>query len=188
MRESMRGATRGWLWLFLVLAGLGLCGCGSGSDGSPDSPSQAVKTGFFLDSAVDGLEYRTPTRHGFTDAAGRFQYLEGETVSFFLGDVELGSSPGMNEVTPVDLVPGALDESDGRVTNICRLLLTLDQDGDPGNGIRITGDMRNGLMGRDLVLDDDVEGFGNQPAVLDLLEDPQCLIEVEPVFGSRSDF
>jgi hypothetical protein len=41
-------------------------------------------------------------------------------------------------VTPVSIVDGATDATDPVVKNIIRLLVTLDSDGDPSNGIDVT--------------------------------------------------
>ncbi|MCH6551686.1 MAG: peptide-methionine (S)-S-oxide reductase [Planctomycetes bacterium] len=45
----------------------------------------------FLDSPVGGIEYETPTHSGITDADGHYDYEPGETVTFSLGDIVLGS-------------------------------------------------------------------------------------------------
>ena len=66
---------------------------------------------------------------GITDGAGTFMYHEGESITFLVGDIMLGSAPGNFIMTPIDLVPGAVDETHPTVTNICRLLQSLDQDG-----------------------------------------------------------
>ncbi len=57
----------------------------------------------------------------------------------------LGTTGAKYVVTPVDLVEGAQDELDPAVTNITRLLITLDQDNDPGNGITIGAQMSAAL-------------------------------------------
>ncbi|NLN38371.1 MAG: hypothetical protein GX155_02100 [Smithella sp.] len=94
--------------------------------------------GVFMDSAVGGIGYATPTYKGVTKADGVFEYKAGETVTFFVGELQLGSTAGKPVVTPLDLVPDAKDATDQRVTNICVLLQTLDQDANPTNGIMIT--------------------------------------------------
>ena len=47
------------------------------------------------------------------------------------------SSAGKATVTPLDIVSGASSVADQRVSNIGRLLQTLDEDGDLNNGIKI---------------------------------------------------
>ena len=67
---------------------------------------------------------------------GEYDYLEGETVTFFIGDLDFPSVAAASVVTPLDMA-GTDDTADTTVVNIIRLLQTLDEDGDPGNGISI---------------------------------------------------
>jgi hypothetical protein len=92
----------------------------------------------FVDSPVAGLHYETPTYSGTTNSAGEYNYLPGETVTFSVGGITFGSSLAGPVVSPLSLVSGATDPTDPVVTNIVRLLLTLDDDGDPNNGITIS--------------------------------------------------
>ena len=107
-------------------------------------------TGQFIDSPVAGLRYETSTLEGVTDSAGRFEYREGEVVSFYLGNLLLGSTAGRETLSPFDLVPGAepltgaalinawqRDESLQEVARIATILQSFDRDQNPGNGIDI---------------------------------------------------
>lgn len=96
------------------------------------------KAGVFSDSAVQGLTYETPVRRGVTGADGSYFYVPGEPISFYAGEVLVGSTRGKAAITPLDLASGATGSSDPRVINICRFLQTLDNDGDPANGIVIS--------------------------------------------------
>lgn len=93
--------------------------------------------GVFVDSPVGGISYATPTCKGITKADGVFEYRKGETVTFSIGELKLGSTAGKPVISPLDIVPDAKDAADQRVVNISVLLQTLDQDGDPANGILI---------------------------------------------------
>lgn len=106
------------------------------STSSSQSSMAAAQTGVFLDSPVGGIDYRTETLSGTTNAQGEYDYVEGETVTFSIGDLELPSAPATGTVTPLDLA-GSDDTSNATVVNIVRLLQTLDEDGDPDNGITI---------------------------------------------------
>jgi len=119
--------------LLLVLISITLVACGGGSGGSVNTVQ-----GQFVDSIVIGLRYETPTTSGFTDGQGRFNYRAGETVRFFVGDVFIGEAVGQAIITPVELVAGAVDESNTQVLNIVIFLQSVDDDGDESNGIRIT--------------------------------------------------
>jgi len=121
-------------------------GGGSGSNSSTSSPT-VVMTGVFIDSPVSGLNYQTETRTGITNAAGEYQYLLNQSVTFSIGDIRLGTTTAGTVVTPLLLVDGALDTSDPRVLNIVRLLMTLDIDDNPDNGIEISSLARNASTG-----------------------------------------
>jgi uncharacterized protein len=103
--------------------------------------------GFFYDSPVQGLEYKTQTISGITNEKGGFEYGQGETVTFSIGGMVLGSAPGSDRVTPADLVIEVGGEvkkiRNQKVTNIARFLQSLDKDGDIENGIIITDETRN---------------------------------------------
>jgi len=112
-----------------------LFGCGGGGGGNTTVP--ATSTGVFLDSPVINIGYRTETLKGVTNALGEYEYLPGETVIFFIGDLDFPAVTATDRVTPLD-VAGTQDTANSKVINMIRLLQTLDQDGDPSNGITIT--------------------------------------------------
>ena len=127
-------AARGWRRRFSICCAL-ILGClAPGCDDSDDGP---VREGAFLDSAVAGLEYRTATLGGVTDARGAFQYREGEWVAFSVGDMELGQAKGRPVVTPRDLTIAGDHQPRPVTANICVFLQTLDADRNPRNGIDI---------------------------------------------------
>lgn len=111
------------------------CGGGGGGGGAGSSNTQQ---GYFIDSAVSGLAYSSASHSGTTDANGGFDYEPGETVTFSIGGITIGSAVAASTLTPISLVPGAVDESHPTVVNITRFLLTLDDDGNPDNGILIS--------------------------------------------------
>jgi para-nitrobenzyl esterase len=102
------------------------------------SNAPAPLAGVFIDGPVTGIAYQTLTLKGTTDKAGTFKYRDGEKVTFSVGGVVLGSAVGKPILTPLDIVDGAKDTADQRVVNISVLLQTLDQDGNPENGIIIS--------------------------------------------------
>jgi hypothetical protein len=137
--------------LFLIVA----CGGGGSSSSSTPSDNQVVSdeinspsteeiandtlddevvvvpitTGVFIDAPVEGLYYETETLSGLTNSDGEFQYRSGETVSFMLGDIELGSVEGEVMITPLTLVGDTdINNPSIRAVNIARLLQTLDSD------------------------------------------------------------
>jgi hypothetical protein len=91
------------------------------------TPSSA-QTGTFGSPATAGVEYASGSLAGVTDANGQFQYIEGETVQFSIGDIALGAPvKGKPSVSPGDL---AAQSSAGAAAaiNIARLLHSLDAD------------------------------------------------------------
>ena len=119
-----------------LAAAAALTACGGGGGGAASS---STKVATFIDSPVAGLTFQSPSRSGLTDRNGNFPYTPGETVTFSIGNMVLGSvTVTGNKVTPLQIVPNAASASDPRVTRILRTLQTLDSDGDLNNGIQIT--------------------------------------------------
>ena len=123
--------------LVLSLMTFTLLSCGGG--GGSSAPQTA--TGQFVDTVVQGIDFESGGQTGTTDANGTFTYEVGQQVTFSLGGVVLGSAQGAALVSPVDLVSNG-SPSNSKVKNIVRFLLTVDDDGDPGNGIQVTAQVR----------------------------------------------
>lgn len=120
-----------------------------------DDPPGALRTGTFGGGAYP-LRYESKTQSGMTDASGAFTYREGEQVSFYVGGTRLGSAVGAAALTIFDLTGSApatdgvivlqqLDEPSSttrpffRAVNAWTFLMALDVDGNPTNGIDLTG-------------------------------------------------
>ena len=102
---------------------------GGGSSDPNDNPRNGlviIVDGQLVDGPVEGVQFRSGSLQGATGPNGEFQFIEGGTVQFFIGDIALGSAvPGKTFMTPLDLVPdGDLDTP--AVINIARLLQSLD--------------------------------------------------------------
>jgi hypothetical protein len=130
----------------LVLSSLLITACGGGSSSSgrsspqtPDNPPAQSQTGYFIDGPVKGANYRR-TALGelfITPVDGSFNYLVGETLSFSLGNIPLGQiqpMPNVKFTTPRALAQGDEDLA----ISITRLLMTLDSDQNPDNGIELS--------------------------------------------------
>lgn len=113
------------LMISVLAAGmLTLTGCGSSSDGGGTTPT--TTTSQFIDSAVQGLGYNcSPSdTSGLTDSTGHFDYVAGDTCTFKVGTVTLGSAQPAGDIfTPRDLTT-----VEPNLTNILRFLQTLDSD------------------------------------------------------------
>jgi len=121
------------LKLLLITATLyGLTACGGGGSDDP-----TILEGYFKDTGAGGVEYQAGGITSVTDEKGRFMYESGDSVTFSVGNVVLGTTKGKSVVTPVDFVNGGSSDSI-RVQNIVRFLLMLDGDNIPDNGIAIS--------------------------------------------------
>ena len=152
-------------WTLLVSISfcfLSACGGGGGGDSSASSPgtgsgttppatgtptptptppatggtTPTVLTGLFLDSAVVNIKYKTATQSGTTNERGQFNYVAGEAVTFSVGAVTLPPTPAAATITPMSLA-NTTDMGNNTVLNLLVFLQSLDDDGIPGNGIKI---------------------------------------------------
>ena len=127
----------------LALAGL-LSACGGSDNDSVKHnppPSSATQIGVLTDGPVTGVKYLRASSsgdsiEGITNDKGEFEYAEGDTVRFLIGDVQLGEAiEAKARITPLDLA-----ESENARTNLMVLLQSLDSDGDHSNGIEISAE------------------------------------------------
>lgn len=160
--------------LVMATLALALAGCGGNSKSEPEQPTSGVLQA----GKVLGVSYRTPTQAGTTDASGTFRYLAGETVTFSIGAIELGSAPGAPAITPFTLagltpptteltLRRELDRASREATpftravNIQYLLLSLDEDHNPANGLDV-GAQAGALANASLDLDLRVQEFAGK--------------------------
>ncbi|KPA08864.1 Peptidase S45, penicillin amidase [Candidatus Magnetomorum sp. HK-1] len=106
-----------------------------------------VLSGQFVDSPVQGLSYKTDSQQGLTDENGTFKYLDGESITFSIGNITIGDTvPAKGSMNPIDLVPDAVNLSHPRALNIVRFLQTLDGQGTTEDGIQIPESVRQNAM------------------------------------------
>ncbi len=124
-----------------------LVACGGGSDSSssndtldntpePVIPAPQLFTGQFIDAAVEGLNYRTATQSGITNAEGAFSFAANEKVTFSIGGITFPEVDAQAIITPLELFE-TTDINHQAVVNMLRLLQSLDDDGVLDNGIKI---------------------------------------------------
>ncbi|CAA0117970.1 hypothetical protein [Zhongshania aliphaticivorans] len=157
--------------IFLVTA----CGGGSGgsSGGGSGTPSDSLK-GIFTDSPVYGVKYQTDSLQGLTNALGEFDYREGESIVFSIGDLQFPSISASQQITPTDLAQGSSEVR----TNILQLLQSLDDDNNPDNGISISAEAENAF--KDSTLDLESADFDSEAqAILDTIGDGIQLVSEE---------
>lgn len=125
-------------------------GSGGGGDTGGGTPG-VLAEGFFVDAAVAGLSYSTSSNiTGVTDAAGRYKYRDGDTVTFSIGGLTLGTVVGQGVVTPVTVAQAIAANSSGAdaetiAVNLLVLLQSLDANGDPDDGIAFTTEIREAV-------------------------------------------
>ncbi len=153
------------------------------------------REGRFVDSAVQGLTYISGGFTGVTDADGTFFYEKGQTVTFKLGNIVLGSAstvlqldvktleeaPEILTLTPRELIPAAESDRDPQVTNILRFLQTLDDDYNPDNGILLSESVREKAKNYndvDFSLNTDEFEAETEPVIADLLGKDREMVSV----------
>jgi hypothetical protein len=105
-----------------------MVGCGSLSDGVVDEENLGVA--YYVDSAVEGVEYQCGNApKGTTNNKGKIIFEKGKGCKLYIGDKllrEISSSALIDNITLVE-----------RNDDNIQFLQTLDNDGDANNGIRI---------------------------------------------------
>jgi len=117
-----------------------ICSCADDKNNNDtDSNIPAISfilKGQFIDTYVQGLKYRTCTQTGITDNRGYFNYKQGETIEFSIGNTKIGTCIAKQILTPMDMA-NATEITNTKVLNISRLLQSLDLDGNLDNGIQL---------------------------------------------------
>jgi hypothetical protein len=126
-----------------------LAGCGS-NDHDAAAPVNPAITGVFLDAVVENLDYVAGAApKATTTAKGEYTCYAGDTVTFSLGGIALGSTLCGPTVTPLELARVS-DIKDAKVINRLLTLQLLDDDSDPSNGIKLTSDIKTALAAKTL--------------------------------------
>jgi hypothetical protein len=128
------------LTLLASVAALYACGGGGGSsdpvanNNTGTTTSTGSASGILTDAAIQGVSYATSSGvTGVTGANGSYNYNPGDTVTFKLGAVTLGSVTANGIISPIDLAGGDAV----KFKNLLVLVQSLDSDGNPANGISI---------------------------------------------------
>jgi YHS domain-containing protein len=114
----------------LVLgAAWSLVGCGGGSS-DPETVTKVI-----VDDPIVGLGYRCSSSDEMkkTNAKGEFTCNVGDSVTFYIGQYEIGSTNTSNGSADTMRIADLLDEDgDAAVTDIRQVLQTIDKDGTDG--------------------------------------------------------
>ncbi len=117
---------------------------GSAGSGSGDTPTttpittdEVITDAWDLPFAIEGITYtRADGTTGTTTADGQITCTEGESIIFSIGSIILGTVECSDNITIEDIA-GVDNPTDDEAVQLTLLLLSLDNDNDPNNGINI---------------------------------------------------
>jgi hypothetical protein len=171
MKSTRIGNDWALFWCLSLIAAALLGACGDDDTTAPGGGGGGIlPAASFIDCRVEGLGYATATATGFTDENGEFVCTLGDSVVFYVGDIEIGSGVAGPYMNPIEIAY-AIDIYDYRATNIARFLQTIDDDGAPANGIEITAAVRSAAAGRSLDFDQSPNDFGDDTNVQQIISD-----------------
>lgn len=143
--------------LALAISAILVTACNSDNDdkSTPPAPTPVVKTGVLVDAAVTGVSFDSGSQKGTTDANGQFKYIADETVSFKLGNINLGNAKASTTLLLKALNNGVNAQGNLSDTTLNRavFLQTLDSDGDSSNGIQIASSTADKLKAASIAFD-----------------------------------
>lgn len=88
--------------IFIFIFLLGGCFSSGGSDSAVNAEAN-ILSGKIVGLKVEGLKYQTESQSGKTNSESGFYYKRGETVSFSIGSIEIGSVIADSEITLFDI-------------------------------------------------------------------------------------
>ncbi len=176
----------------LTLAGL-LTACGGSDNDSSSSqnppPNSTTQIGVLTDGPVIGVKYLRNTStgesiEGTTNEKGEFEYAEGDTVRFFIGDVQLGEAvKAKARITPLDLA-----ESENERTNLMVFLQSLDSEGDHTDGIQISQEAQTALTTVNLNFDQSTTDFITEVVTKTAITQDQLVTPEEATSNFQATF
>jgi len=104
-------------------------GCGGSSS------AKKVAKAYYVDSSVEGVNYKCGSQIGKTKEDGSFNFEVNQNCEFYIGNYKF------KEIASSNLKDGAIIVEDD--TKIATILQTLDNDGDATNGIKISENVAN---------------------------------------------
>jgi len=106
-----------------------LIGCGTNT-GTTTLTESDIGTGYYIDSAIEGVSYHCGSQKGTTDKEGKFKYQMKQKCTFSINDIIL------REVEADELFDGVQIFEDN--VTVAQFLQSLDNDANATNGIKIT--------------------------------------------------
>nr|WP_286410740.1 lipocalin family protein [Acinetobacter pseudolwoffii] len=125
------------------------------------------------DAVISGVRYVTSSgATGFTNDNGEFNFNEGETVKFYIGDVQLGDEIEAKErVTPLDLA-----ETENARLNLLVFLQSLDGD-DNDDKLQISTATTDALKNQSINFDQPYNDFKNEAIVKTVIPEEKLVNE-----------
>ncbi len=155
--------------LIMTITACGGGGSGSGQTPSPNpDPANGVQSGTLSGFIIEGLDYSTATESGTTDNSGQYSFRSGETVTFSIGDLTIGTIQSGSDTTLFDFIDGAKPVTHRRVIisslnlptsplisviNLAVFFNSMDADFALENGIQLPPDLANYLTDNNLSFD-----------------------------------
>lgn len=154
--------------LVSILFPLMLTACQLNGSSKKDSADESnVEIGSFKGIPISGLRYSTATQNGLTNSEGQFQYQAGEAISFSFAGIALSEAiHASSEISLLNLVPNSEIYTTtsqitkllktpsspdylafNKVNNLLTLLMSLDKDSNPDNGIQLSTEIENLALG-----------------------------------------
>ncbi|MDQ7066644.1 MAG: hypothetical protein Q9M40_00785 [Sulfurimonas sp.] len=136
--------------LSIAMLSLGIVSCSNSGSNSTLAGTQTL-TGQFIDSPVAGLAFTTNSSSGVTDTDGKLEYNSGETCTFLIGDLELGSMLCAPIMSPYNL-GGTTNfiAPTQKTTNIARILQSLNTNADANISIVLNPNVAANFDGTDI--------------------------------------
>lgn len=136
-------------------------------DPTPDPTPTATESFSGNLTGIEGLAYVSGDVSGVTDSNGLFEYEDGETLTFRIGDIVIGQASGADNLTLADFAATDVIEA-----NMTRFLEVLDDDDDADNGILIIEAVHDLAAGKTINFDQTATAFvddGNVQTVISTL-------------------
>jgi hypothetical protein len=194
--------------VFVFLVTIFFYGCGSesfsGLKSSPDinkdddnETNQTVapgNIGKLLDSALAGVSYTSTSKSGTTDANGSFEFADGETTTFKIGNILLGSIESSsidndrNVFIPEILGKSRGESNDTSVIKTLQFVQSLDSDGNLSNGIDINSSTSNDLssVSESNVTDINVTDMITNVLSLSLVAEEKAIAHYESTLSAKN--
>ncbi len=149
-----------YTFIIVIFFTLLLTACGGGKKGptpptpEPPPPPPLPNVGVFTGIPIEGMRYETDSTSGYTNANSEYNYFDGETITFSVGGIVIGSIAAADNISLLDLESASLPDNYESleavlldfittefdvISNKLHFLFSLDIDGNPDNGIDITG-------------------------------------------------